>query len=150
MNPFCRRTAFFVYICRIKNRTWEYESYLSIHFIRTSSGTLLAGLPFFYFFPPLQENNKNQSNFSQSFVYYLVIMVFALFIYRQAIPLSSSVINKVLWIIGKRNLSLYGPDSYFLFLAVLLPSLPLFCGSVLRPVRQRCFHLLLSPHFYPK
>ena len=70
--------------------------YLSIHFIRTSSGTLLAGLPFFYFFPPLQENNKNQSNFSQSFVYYLVIMVFALFIYRQAIPLSSSVINKVL------------------------------------------------------
>jgi len=35
-------------------------------------------------FPPLQENNKNQSNFSQSFVYYLVIMVFALFIYRNA------------------------------------------------------------------
>lgn len=63
MNPVCKRTAFFVYICRIENRIREYEGYLSIHPIRVSFGALLAGLPFLYFFPPLQENREIQQSF---------------------------------------------------------------------------------------
>ena len=75
----------------LENMKVIYQFILSVPHLNS-----LSWASVFYFFPPLQENNKNQSNFSQSFVYYLVIMVFALFIYRQAIPLSSSVINKVL------------------------------------------------------